>query len=108
MAALSNMEKKLVAKVRFELFSGDVSGKSQGYLSGVRPNHYVNQLGHTVIGAISFESGRINLGETQDAIVSYHYYEPFAQLLVPGLTYEVREGSRTVGAVEVLEVLENG
>lgn len=98
------MDSPLIAKARFELLPGEVSGKSRGYLSNVRPNHFIAELGHTVIGNVEFEGGRIELGETRDAIISYFYYEPFARVLAPGLRYEVREGSRLVGFVEIVEV----
>lgn len=98
------MEPVLIAKVRFEMLPSDVSGKDRGYLSNVRPNHYIAELDHTVIGNVEFEGGRIEPGETRDALITYIYYEPLARLLVPGLRYEVREGSRSVGFVEVVEV----
>ena len=99
------METPLIAKVRFELYPGEMSGKTRGYLSTVRPNHYIAELGYTVIGSVDFEGGRIELGETRDAIISYVYHEPLERLLAGGLRYEVREGSRTVGLVEVVQVV---
>jgi hypothetical protein len=99
------MEAPLVAKVRFGLYPGETSGKTRGYLSTVRPNHYIAELGYTVIGSVDFEGGRIELGETREAIISYVYHEPFERVLARGLRYEVREGSRAVGLVDVLEVV---
>lgn len=98
------MEPPLIAKARFEMLPSDVSGKDRGYLSNVRPNHYIAELGHTVVGNVEFEGGRIEPGETRDALITYFYYEPLERVLVPGLRYEVREGSRPVGFVEVVEV----
>jgi hypothetical protein len=98
------MKAPLVAKVRFEMLPGEASGKTRGYLSNVRPNHYIADLGYTVIGNVEFDGGRIELGETRDAIISYFHHEPLERLLVPGLRYEVREGRRTVGMVEIVEV----
>ena len=99
------MDAQLIAKVHFELYSGEISGKTRGYLSTVRPNHYIAELGYTVIGSVDFEGDRIELGETREAIITYVYHEPFERILSPGLRYEVREGSRTVGQVEVVEVV---
>lgn len=93
----------LHAEVEFELFSASISGKSIGYRSGVRPNHYIDELGCTVIGSVEFDGGSIELGERKRALISYLYWEPFAALLKPGLEYEVREGSRRVGNVRVLK-----
>ena len=98
------METPLIARVRFEMLPGEVSGKTRGYLSNVRPNHYIAELGYTVIGNVEFEGGHIELGEMKEAVISYLYHEPLERALVPGLRYEVREGSRTVGFVEILEV----
>jgi len=102
---MRRMELPLIAKARFEMLPREVSGKDRGYLSNVRPNHYIAELGHTVIGNVEFEGGRIELCETRNALITYLYYEPLARLLVPGLRYEVREGSRSVGFVEVVEVV---
>lgn len=98
------MEPSLIAKVRFELLPGEVSGKTCGYLSNVRPNHYIAELGYTVIGNVVFDNGGVELGEVVEATISYAYHEPLAHILIPGLRYEVREGSRLVGFVEVESV----
>jgi translation elongation factor EF-Tu-like GTPase len=98
------MEPSLVAKVRFDLLPGEVSGKTQGYRSNIRPNHYIAELGYTVIGNVVFDGGRIELGETAGATITYVYHEPLARILVPGLRYEVREGSRVVGFVQIESV----
>jgi len=86
------------------MLPGEISGKTRGYLSNVRPNHYIAELGYTVIGNVEFEGGHIELGEKKEAVISYLYHEPLERSLVQGLRYEVREGSRTVGFVEILEV----
>lgn len=98
------MEKHLIARVKFELLPGEKSGKTHGYLSNVRPNHYIAELGYTVIGNVVFDDGRIDLGETKPATISYLYHEPFDRVLKPGLRYEVREGSVLVGFVEIESV----
>lgn len=98
------MEAPLIARVRFEMLPGEVSGKTRGYLSNVRPNHYIAELGYTVIGNVEFEDGCIDLGEKKEAVISYLYHEPLERALVQGPRYEVREGSRTVGFVDILEV----
>jgi len=98
------MKAPLIARVRFEMLPGEISGKTRGYLSNVRPNHYIAELGYTVIGNVEFEGGHIELGEKKEAVISYLYHEPLERSLVQGLRYEVREGSRTVGFVEILEV----
>ena len=98
------MTPHLIARVRFEMLPGEVTGRSRGYLSNVRPNHHIAELGHTVIGNVEFDGGSIELGETKDAVISYVYFEPLARLLAPGFRYEVREGNRLVGSVEVVEV----
>jgi hypothetical protein len=98
------MTPRLIARARFEMLPGEISGKSRGYLSNVRPNHYIAELGHTVIGNVEFDGGGIELGQARQAVISYLYFEPLARLLVPGFRYEVREGSRLVGFVEILEL----
>ncbi|KAK6027499.1 hypothetical protein OSTOST_06475 [Ostertagia ostertagi] len=82
------MEAPLVAKVRFELLPGEVSGKTRGYLSNVRPNHYIAELGYTVIGNVVFDDGTVALGEAASATISYVHHEPLARVLIPGLRYE--------------------
>ncbi len=101
----SLLESPLIAKVRFELLPGHVSGKTRGYLSNVRPNHYIAELGDTVIGNVVFDNGSVELGGVADATITYSPHEPFARILVPGLRYEVREGTRLVGFVQVESVL---
>ena len=101
------MKSPLIAIVEFELFPDTVIEKTQGYLSGVRPNHYIEELGCTVIGEVDFEGGRIDMGSSKQAIITYAFWEPFEKVLQKGLKYEVREGSRVVGKVKVLEVAGN-
>jgi hypothetical protein len=99
------MDAPLIATVRFELFPAEISGKTRGYRSGIRPNHYIHELGCTVIGNVDFKgNGAIGLGETKEAIVTYVFWEPLAKVLKSGLIYEVREGSHIVGKVRVLFV----
>lgn len=47
------MEAQLIVKARVEMLPGAVSGKTRGYLSGVRPNHHIVELGYTVIGSMA-------------------------------------------------------
>ncbi|MBU2709272.1 hypothetical protein KCM76_24970 [Zooshikella marina] len=98
------MDSDLVASVEFELFPASINGKTRGYWSGVRPNHFIEELGCSVIGSVDFEGGSVDIGETKKAVISYIYWEPFEKVLKPGLEYEVQEGSKVVGRVRVLEV----
>jgi translation elongation factor EF-Tu-like GTPase len=96
----------LKAVVEIKMFSAEQSGKTRGYKNGVRPNHYIHELGCTVIGQIDFgQEGGIELGETKLAKISYIHWEPFEKILCPSLQYEVREGSRIVGEALVKHVL---
>ena len=97
---------ELKAIVEINMFTSEESGKIRGYKNGVRPNHYIHELGCTVIGQVDFgEDGGIELGETKLAEITYFYWEPLEKLLCPGLQYEVREGSRIVGKALVKRVL---
>lgn len=101
------MEMSLKALVRFELFDTQVSGKYTGYFSGVRPDHYIEEIGCTVIGQVDFHAGAIDPGETGDAVISYFYWAPFEKLLLPGLVYPIKEGSKVVGQVTVMKRLDS-
>ena len=95
----------LSARVQFTLYSQEVSGRAKGFLSGVRPNHYVKPLDSCVIGEVEFDGGSIEPGQSKEATIKYIPWEPFNQLLQPGFEYEVREGSNSVGKVKILKIL---
>ena len=102
------LERPIRARAEIELYPADVSGKTTGYKSGVRPNHFVAELGHTVIGTIEFEGREwLQVGERSTALVTFLHYEPLAQLLRPGVRWDIREGSRVVGKGKILEIIES-
>ncbi len=111
------MRKIIIAQVIFKLYESSLSQKNRGYISGIRPNHFIDELGATIIGEIEIEDGKIDLGETKEAIVTYPYIDESAddvslqqykkdimRVLKPGLKYKVMEGSRIVGEITVVEV----
>jgi hypothetical protein len=102
------MERVVQVRAEIELFDGSRSGKTRGYKSGIRPNHFFPDQSCSVIGDIQFEGQDwLELGKTCSAIVRLLYPENFPPLL-PGDTWRLHEGSRHVGNARILEVVYPG
>jgi len=102
------MERTVTVRAEINLFDGSRSGKTAGYKSGVRPNHFFEGQSSSIVGDIHFEGqDLLVLGGTCVAIVRFLYPEWFP-LLVPGVTWRLHEGSRHVGDGRVLEVQSGG
>lgn len=88
------------------LFASEISGKSSGYESGIRPNHYFPQLQSYAIGQIRFlDSERIELGETRRARVEFLSCPALRDLLAPEIEWEIREAGNIVGRGKIAEVV---
>ncbi len=100
------MLNEITAHTIVELYDGDISGKTSGYISGVRPNHFIDHLGYAIIGEISFINNKLELGQSGDAFISYPCFDEIdiVSIVVPGLTYTLMEGPRIVGKVKVLDI----
>jgi hypothetical protein len=90
------------------LFPSEISGKTAGDASGVRPNHYFPQLQSYAIGQIRFLDGeKIELGETQRARVEFLGWPALRNLLAPEVEWEIREATNIVGRGKVVEIVSN-
>jgi hypothetical protein len=100
------MDAPIVVRAEVELFSGEVSGKTTGYASGARPNHYIAELESMAIGELRFE-GRASLGpgERATATIVFLPWAPLLPLLRPGFEWRLQEGRRVVGKAQLVEVL---
>jgi hypothetical protein len=98
----------IAVRARVELLLAVISGKTNGYKSGVRPNHMFSGQSSAIAGALTFEGREwLELGESCTAVVTFVYPSEFPPLL-PGVTWRIHEGSRHVGNGSVLEVLNAG
>jgi hypothetical protein len=68
------MEDLQSVRAEIELLPASVSGKSQGYRSGFRPNHFFPGYVHSVIGVVNFVDREwLNPGERCSAVVKFIY-----------------------------------
>ena len=75
------------------------------YASGMRPNHFIRQLGYYVIGQVEFD-GRDSLstGERAIAKVSFIGDEAFSELARPGFEWDICEGAHTIGVGRIVRL----
>ena len=103
-----HMERIITVRAEINLFDGSRSGKTTGYKSGIRPNHFFEGQTSSIAGDIQFEGQDwLALGGKCFAIIRFLYPEWFPPL-VPGITWRLHEGSRHVGDGRVLEVQSGG
>lgn len=102
------MQDVRVVRAQVELFPGSVSGKTTGYQSGVRPNHFFDRQDSAVPGSVTFEGQDwLDLGASCAAIVRFVYPSNFQPLAV-GATWRIQEGSCHVGNGRVTAILDVG
>src|SRR5262245_54458132 len=103
------MDAPLVVRAEVERFSAEVSGRTTGYASGVRPNHRFSGLDSVAIGEVRFDGrSALSLGERAFATITFVPWGPLAAVLRPGVEWQLQEGSRVVGKARLLEVLRAG
>ena len=92
-------------RAKIELFPSHVSGKTRGYLSGIRPNHFFEQESSSIPGVIEFiGQGSLELGRSCTAFV--RFLRPVDwRPIEAGQEWRINEGSKQVGQGVVLEVL---
>ena len=99
------MESAVDILAEITLFPGSISGKTSGYFSGVRPNHFFSGQPSSIVGVIWFENQfNAELGSTTTAKVRLMYPETYPPL-VAGTTWRIQEGSRHVGNAKVVQLL---
>jgi len=90
-------------RAEVELFPGEVSGKTRGYRTGARPNHFFEGQASSLFGLMEFDGGELHLGQRCLATVSFHYPNYFPPLTV-GTVWRINEGPRHVGNGKVIEI----
>jgi hypothetical protein len=94
----------LSALVEFELDSAAMAGRP-GYISGVRPNHWMPGRGYAIFGQLDFVDREwLRPGETCEARGSFIIAEQDLASFVPGFAWEVGEGYKIVGRCKLLRV----
>jgi translation elongation factor EF-Tu-like GTPase len=102
------MESVTEVRAEIDLFDESRSGKTTGYKSGIRPNHFFEGQTSSIVGVVQFEGQDwLALGNKCFAIVRFLYPDWFPPL-APGVTWKIQEGPRHVGVGRVIEVLSGG
>ena len=82
-----------------------VSGKTQGYRSGVRPNHFFGNDTFSVIGVMTFESTKV-LDPGMNCAATVRFVWPEARDAPSvGERWRIQKGSRLVAEGQIVEVL---
>jgi len=93
----------IVAEI--ELLPAEASGKTRGYRSGVRPNHFFADNKFSIIGVVTFGGPEVlELGMKCNARVRFLWPE---DLHAPkmGERWRIQEGSHLVGRGRVVAML---
>ena len=88
-----------------ELFPGARSGKTKGYSSGVRPNHYFDGEDFSSVGVVEFTAGdSLELGAVGEAKVRF-IRSIDAKPIQVGTRWRICEGNREVGTGQIVQLL---